>query len=246
MRSGAMAGASRRIALLRSLAKLDRPDAALLWLLLGAVLSLWLFVFVADLVEDQHTQQFDEQVIRALRDPEDPSRPVGPAWLPSVMRDLTALGSATVLGLFVLGVAGALAARRQYHALALLLGATLGGELINMALKQLFERPRPDLAFRLTEVNSPSFPSGHAMDSAVIYLTLAALLARLVKPLALKLYFLGLAVVLTVLVGLSRIYLGVHYPSDVLAGWTAGLAWALLCWAVASYLQRRGSVEPEK
>jgi undecaprenyl-diphosphatase len=232
--------------MLGSVGALYRADAALLWLLLGIVLCTWLFVFMADLVEGQHTQRLDDQVMRAFRVDGDLGRPVGPEWLPSVMRDVTALGSAPVLGFFVLAVAGALWARNQHHALALLLAATLGGRLLNALLKDVFERPRPELALRLTEVKSTSFPSGHAMDSAVIYLTLAALLARLVKPRALKLYFLGLAVLLTAVVGFSRVYLGVHYPSDVLAGWTAGLAWALLCWTVASYLQKRGTVEPEK
>jgi undecaprenyl-diphosphatase len=162
------------------------------------------------------------------------------------MRDLTALGSATVLVLFVLAVAGALLARRQHHALVLLLVAALGGMLLNILLKPVFGRPRPDAVLRLVEVKSLSFPSGHAMGSAIIYFTLAALLARLVEARALKLYFLGLAALLTFLVGASRVYLGVHYPSDVLAGWTVGLAWALLCWTVARYLQGRGSVEPEK
>ena len=84
------------------------------------------------------------------------------------------------------------------------------------------------------------------MESAIIYLTLAALLAGLVRTRALKLYFIGLAVFLSVVVGSSRVYLGVHYPSDVFAGWTAGLAWALLCWTVARYLKVRGAVEPPK
>src|SRR5258706_540917 len=137
-------------------------------------------------------------------------------------------------------------ARGQYHALVFLLVAALGGMLLNNLLKPFFGRARPDIALRLTEVTSLSFPSGHAMGSAVIYFTLAALLARLVEPRALKLYFLGLAALLSFLVGASRVYLGVHYPSDVLAGWTVGLAWALLCWTVARYLQVRGSVEPEK
>jgi undecaprenyl-diphosphatase len=221
-------------------------DAALLVSLLGVVSCILIFAWVADEVTDLHTQSFDERVMRGMRDPVRLSEPLGPEWLRGAMRDLTALGSPTVLVLFVLAVAGALLARRQYHALVLLLVAAVGGMLLDTLLKQVFGRPRPDLALRLTEVRSLSFPSGHAMASAIIYLTLAALLARLVQPLALKLYFLGLAALLTFLVGASRVYLGVHYPTDVLAGWTVGLAWALLCWTVARYLQGRGSVEPEK
>jgi undecaprenyl-diphosphatase len=204
-----------------------------------------IFAWVADAVTDRNTQSFDEQLMRRLRDPVRPSEPVGPEWLQGAMRDLTALGSGTVLVLFVLAVAGALLARRQYHALVLLLVSALGGMLLNMLLKPVFGRPRPDIALRLTEVRSLSFPSGHAMGSAIIYMTLAALLSRLVQTRALKVYFLGLAVLLTFLVGASRVYLGVHYPTDVLAGWAVGLAWALLCWTIARHLQRRGSVEPE-
>jgi len=228
----------------QSLRALSRADAVLLVSLLALVFCVWAFVTMADAVTEQHTQRFDEQILRGLRDPDNLSRGLGPSWMPEAMRDLTSLGSAPVLVLFVLSVAGSLAVRRQYHALVLLIVATAGGELLNAALKGVFARPRPSVVPHLTEVRSLSFPSGHAMDSAVIYLTLAALLARLVTPLALKVYFLALAFFLTFVVGLSRCYLGVHYPSDVLAGWTAGLAWALLCWTVASYLQRRGTVEP--
>jgi undecaprenyl-diphosphatase len=214
--------------------------------LLGVVSCISIFAWVADAVTDRQAQSFDEQLMRRLRDPVRLSEPVGPEWLNGAMRDLTALGSSTVLVLFVLAVAGALLARGQYHALVFLLVAALGGILLNILLKPFFGRPRPDIALRLTEVRSLSFPSGHAMGSAIIYFTLAALLARLVEPVALKLYFLGLAALLSFLVGASRVYLGVHYPTDVLAGWTVGLAWALLCWTVARYLQGRGSVEPEK
>jgi undecaprenyl-diphosphatase len=229
-----------------SLKALSRADAILLVCLLVLVFCVWTFVTVADAVTEQHAQRYDEQILRSLRDRADQSRGIGPSWLPEAMRDLTALGSAPVLVLCVLSVAGSMAVRRQYHALLLLVVSTAGGELLNAALKGLFARPRPSVVPHLTEVRSLSFPSGHAMDSAVIYLTLAALLARLVAPLALKVYFLALAFFLTFLVGFSRVYLGVHYPSDVLAGWTAGLAWALLCWTAASYLQRRGTVEPPK
>lgn len=214
--------------------------------LLGLVFCVWAFVTVADYVSLGRAQPLDERLMRALRVPGDLSQPVGPQWLSEAVRDVTALGSAPVLVILVLAVAGALAARRQYHAVVLLLAATVGGVLLNNALKGVFARPRPDVDLHLTEVRSMSFPSGHAMESAIIYLTLAAIVSRLVESRALRLYFLGVATFLTLLVGLSRVYLGVHYPSDVLAGWTAGLAWALLCWTVASYLQRRGSVEPPK
>jgi undecaprenyl-diphosphatase len=230
----------------RLLDSLRRADAKVLVSMLVVVLCVWVFVEVADEVADKDAQRIDDAIMWSLRAGRDPSRPAGPAWLPAAMRDVTALGSAPVLVFFVLAVAGALLARRQYHALALLLGATLGGRLMNVVLKAYFARPRPDLALHLTEVRSMSFPSGHAMDSAVIYRTMAALLARFVQPRNLKVYFLGLAAVLTVMIGLSRVYLGVHYPSDVLAGWVAGLAWATLCWTVASYLQQRGAVEPPK
>ncbi len=224
---------------------LKRDDAALLAAMLAVVLCVWVFVAVADRVTEGHTQHLDEQLLLSMR-AGSPSEPRGPAFLPGSMRDLTALGSPAVLALFVVAVAGSLAVRRQYHALGLLLVATVGGVVLNEFLKHAFARPRPPLAFHLTEVRSMSFPSGHAMESAIIYLTLAALLARLVQPRLLRLYFIGLAFFLTFVVGVSRVYLGVHYPSDVLAGWTAGLAWALLCWAAARYLQQRGKVEPEK
>ena len=216
----------------------DRADARLLASLLGLVLSVWAFVILADLVTAGRAQPLDERILLGLRAPGEPAVPRGPAWLPGAMRDVTALGSPPVLLLFVLAVAGALAVRRQHQAIGLLLAASAGGELLNELLKRLFARPRPDPAFHLTAVGSLSFPSGHAMLSAIIYLTLAAFLARLVRSRDLKLYVVGVAFLLSLLVGVTRVYLGVHYASDVLAGWSAGLAWALVCWIVASRLDR--------
>ncbi len=224
---------------------LARGDAVLLASLLAVVLCAWAFFAVADRVAAGRTQALDEQLMLHMR-AGGPSEPRGPSWLPGAMRDLTALGSAPVLVLVVLAVAGFLVARRQYHALGLLMVATVGGILLNEVLKAAFARPRPPASFHLTEVRSMSFPSGHAMESAIIYLTLAALLARLVRTRTLRLYFIAVAFLLTFVVGLSRVYLGVHYPTDVLAGWTAGLGWSLLCWAAARYLQQRGTVEAEK
>jgi undecaprenyl-diphosphatase len=234
----------RRVVAFLRIEDLRGADARLLLSLFALVVCVWIFVTIANHVTGGSAQPVDERLMRALRVDGDLSQPVGPRWLPGAVRDITALGSAPVLVLFVLAVAGALAARRQYHAVLLLLAATVGGILLNDVLKGLFGRPRPDTALHLTDVRSLSFPSGHAMESAIIYLTLAALMARLVQGRTLRLYVLAVAALVTLLVGLSRVYLGVHYPSDVLAGWTAGLAWALLCWTTASYLQRRGSVEP--
>jgi undecaprenyl-diphosphatase len=121
--------------------------------------------------------------------------------------------------------------------------ATVSGTLVSVGLKALFSRPRPDVVPHLVHVASSSFPSGHSMISAVVYLTLGSLLAAIMPNLKLKIYVLLVAVILSVFVGISRIYLGVHYPTDVLAGWLAGLVWALLCWLVARWLQVHGQVE---
>ena len=205
----------------------------------------WGFIELADEVREGDTQRFDDWAVRAMRRADDPSRPIGPHWLPEVGRDLTALGGVAVLSLTTAFVAGYLLIVRKYHAMWLVLAATLGGLLISTLLKHLIDRARPDLVPHLSHVYTSSFPSGHSMLSAVVYLTLGALLTRLASERRVKLYFLAAALLLTFLVGVSRVYMGVHYPTDVLAGWTAGLVWALLCWLVARHLQRRGAVEKD-
>lgn len=220
-------------------------EPLVLLVLLTIVGGTWGFIRLANLVAGQTTQHFDERMLLALRRPDEPARPVGPAWLHEVARDVTALGGVTALALLTAAVAGFLLLRGQTHAMWLVLVATAGGLLISLLLKGNYERPRPSVVLPLTQVHTSSFPSGHSMMSAVVYLTLGSLLARLVARRRLKLYILAVAVLLTLLVGLSRVYLGVHYPTDVLAGWMAGLVWALLCWLVARHLQRRGAVEAE-
>jgi len=133
---------------------------------------------------------------------------------------------------------------RRYRTLALLVVVTLGGLTISVAMKALFARPRPEFISSMEHVILPSFPSGHSMLSAVVYLTLGALLARTSSGWRYKIYFITMALLLTLLVGISRVYLGVHYPTDVLAGWSAGLIWALTCWLITYFLQKRGSIEP--
>ncbi len=192
---------------------------------------------------EQETQRFDEWLILSMRRPDDRAVPIGPGWLHEAGRDITALGGVAVLSLMTFAVAGFLWMRRQHHAMWLLLAATVGGLAMSTLLKHLIDRARPDVVPHLSLIYTSSFPSGHSMLSAVVYLTLGSLLARFVAQRRLKLYVLAVALLLTGLVGVSRIYMGVHYPTDVLAGWAAGLVWALLCWLGARYLQRRGAVE---
>jgi len=150
-----------------------------------------------------------------------------------------------VMTLVTLSVAGYLAMVRKHHAMWLVLVSSFGGLLISSLLKDIINRPRPQLVPHLSQVYTSSFPSGHSMMSAVVYLTLGSLLARLVPGRPVKVYCMFVAMALTFLVGVSRVYMGVHYPTDVLAGWTAGLVWALLVWLVARGLQRRGAVEKD-
>ncbi|MGH7213160.1 MAG: phosphatase PAP2 family protein [Tepidisphaeraceae bacterium] len=217
------------------------------WVVIGASLLVvsgtWGFIKLSSEVEEGETQQFDEWAVRALRQKQDPSKPIGPAWMAEVGRDITALGGVAVLTLATLAVAGFLALNRKYHAMLLVLVATGGGLALSSMLKGFFDRGRPELVPHLSHVYTSSFPSGHSMLAAVVYLTLGSLLTGLTRERTSKIYFLAVALVLTFLIGASRVYMGVHYPTDVLAGWTAGLVWAMLCWLVARWLRRRGAVE---
>ena len=186
---------------------------------------------------------FDRLVLLAFRNPVDRADPIGPKWIELVFRDITSLGGATVLILMTTAVIGFLLVDGKRAAAVVVLASVSGGTLLSAILKLVVARPRPDLVPHLVEVSSASFPSGHAMLSAVVYLTLGALLSRVEGPPRIKIYILSVAVLLTLLVGLSRVYLGVHWPTDVLAGWCAGAAWAMLCWRVELILQRRGQVE---
>lgn len=185
----------------------------------------------------------ENQLLKALRDPTDPSSGIGPWWMEGVMRDLTGLGSTVVLTLTTIGVVGYLCLRRSWIAAGLVAAAASGGALLVVGLKSLFSRPRPSVVPHLATEVSASFPSGHSMMSSVIYLTLAALLGQLVVRRRERLYFIAIGLIVIALVGVSRVYLGVHYPTDVLAGWSAGIAWALLCWTGAVHLQRRRAMK---
>src|SRR5262245_37342162 len=225
--------------------RVNRMERLTLISLVLAAGALFLFAKLANEVGAGGTRAFDERVLLAFRKPGNIAEPVGPAWLREMVRDVTALGSTGVLAIMVLAVSGFLAMTRKGHAALAVLVAVISGVLIGQTTKWAFARPRPELVPHGMEVTTASFPSGHAMMSALVYLTLGALLARTQAGQAVKAYILTVAVVLTVLVGVSRIYLGVHWPSDVLAGWALGGVWALACWFVMLWLQQRGEVEGE-
>jgi undecaprenyl-diphosphatase len=210
------------------------------------VLGILAFVLLLDEVREGGTMNFDKRVLRSLRQPDDPGKLIGPEWVQSMVRDVTALGGVIVLLMVVGSVAGFLLLVRRYHMMWLMLVATIGATAINSTIKGMVDRPRPTIVPQLTDVSHESFPSGHSAMSAAVYLTLGGLLAQTVSRRRIKLYFIGVAMAVTFMVGFSRICLGVHYPTDVLAGWAVGLVWALLCWLAARYLQRRGAIEREE
>ncbi|MDB5649802.1 MAG: phosphoesterase [Hyphomicrobiales bacterium] len=218
---------------------MQRIEVRWLLALLATAALVLVFGLLAEEVMEGDTSAFDRHLILLLRDPANPGHLLGPPWLAEALRDLTSLGSVLVLSTVIVIVLGYLALTRNRFAFSFVLGAVVGGEIISTVLKIVFERARPDLIPGAPLVFSASFPSGHAMLSAVTYLTLGAMLARLEPRRAVKVYFLAVAFALTILVGVSRVALGVHWPTDVLAGWCGGAAWALLCSIVAAGLRPR-------
>jgi undecaprenyl-diphosphatase len=220
-----------------------RASPGLAVLVVLAAAAVYAFVELVDEVLEGESRAFDEWVLQALRSPGDPGQPIGPWWVESMFVDITALGGTTVVTLMTLAVLGYLVMDGKRHTALLVLVSVAGGAALSSALKLGFDRPRPDLVAHLVEVQTLSFPSGHAMVSAVTYLTLGALLAQVQSRKRLKAYILGVAIVLTLLIGISRVYLGVHWPTDVIAGWCAGTAWAIGCWVIAAWLQAEGKIE---
>ena len=183
--------------------------------------------------------RFDSLLIEGLRTDNDASNPIGPWWLRLALEDITALGGRTLITLVTLVAAGYLIAVKRAAIAALLVATIAGGAIANMLLKAMFSRARPDVVTHLVEAHSSSFPSAHTMNSAVAYLTLGFMLAHGESRRPLRTYFLSVGITLTALVGFSRVYLGVHWPTDVLAGWCIGASWVALCLLIARAIQQR-------
>jgi undecaprenyl-diphosphatase len=198
-----------------------------------------LFITLADDVFEDDTIGFDRAMLLWFRQGQDPHIPVGPAWFREAALDTTALGSPFILGLIALASLGFLYFEGQKRVALFAVGSLAGGALMSLLLKQFFQRPRPEVVPHLREVVSTSFPSGHAMGAAVVFLTLAVIFVKAFRSRRAKAFCLGLGVFLALIVGASRVYVGVHYPTDVAGGWLAGTAWALATWAVSQFLPTR-------
>ena len=221
-----------------------RLEVSILLAGLAAVAGLWTFGVLAAEVVEGDTGKFDERILIALRQPGNLAVPIGPPWLLQVARDMTAFGGAFGIGIISIAVLGYLLLQRHYGFFCLVVVAVYGGSALALLFKTLFHRTRPQVVPHLTDISTASFPSGHSMISSVAYLTLAALLARAAPDLGTKIYCLAVAMVLIVMIGVSRLYLGVHFPTDVLAGWAMGSAWAIICCLAAHFLAKRRIADP--
>ena len=202
----------------------------------------WGFIELADEVVEGSTREIDTRILLLLREPGDTNDPLGPPWVEELMRDVTALGGVGVLTFLTIATAGLLWLLGHRRTTAFLLASVGSGIALSQLLKSLFERPRPELVPHGSEVYTASFPSGHSMMAAVVYLTLAVLLTRTFRQPAVRAYLMVLAVTVVLSVGASRVYLGVHWPTDVLAGWLLGAGWALSCALTARWLSDRGQL----
>ncbi len=198
-------------------------------------LLLWGFASVSDEVIEGETTTFDDAVTAFFRERTDPTQLWGPGWFQEAVRDVTGLGSFTVLGFILVVTVLYFVMSSRVRTAAFVGLSVIGGTILSTGLKYVFDRPRPDMA-EAARVFTASFPSGHATMSAVVFLTLGLLLAEATDRRRLKAFFVGLGIFMTVAIGLSRVYLGVHYPTDVIAGWALGAAWALVCWVGYSLL----------
>ncbi len=224
---------------------LGEHDRGFLLVLVAIAAGIWLFAAIANGVDNGRTESFDSRILVSMRRSGDLA-PAGPPAVLEAARDVSALGGLLVLGLLTIGTAAYLVLDGKSHIARFLILSIGSGEAVAVLLKDVFDRPRPEIVPHAAYASSTSFPSGHSMMSALTYLTLAVMLAGSRKRKRMKAFFLIMAALVVLLIGVSRVYLGVHWPTDVLAGWTAGGVWALLSLVVGKWLQGRRAIEPEE
>ncbi len=219
----------------RHMIERDRFKSLLTPLLVGlaAVLLGLVFASLGSEVMEGDTRSFDMHVLRSAQ-----SLRAAHPWLTTVMRDLSGLGSTTVLTLFTVAAAGYLVLVSARTAALLVAVSVIAGSAFISLFKTGFGRQRPDAAFADLAAPGLSFPSGHASMSAIVFLTLGALMASTRSSLPERIYILATAAVLALLVGASRVALGVHWATDVLGGWAFGTGWAMLWLLLARRLAR--------
>lgn len=223
----------------------ERPEPKLVRRLIGAAsISCVGLLALVDGVTDGWISSLDADLLLAFRAEGAPDDPIGPGWFEELVRDLTALGGLglTAIALTVTWLADLVRRRPRaawFHLVAVLLGVGLV-----FWLKDVYDRPRPSLVPHEALVLTHSFPSGHAATAALAHLSIGTAVARGCRTEGMARLAIGTAVVLALLVGISRVYLGVHWPSDVVAGWLIGASWAFGIWSIEGFLRRRGLVEP--
>lgn len=224
---------------------ISRSDLTML--LGGLILAgcLWAFIEIAGMVMSGGTGAVDEKLLLLFRTADDLTDPIGAHWVEELMRDITGLGGVGILTFFTLASAAYMLLIKKPKMALFVVVAIVSGTLLSFALKYGFDRPRPDLVPHGSYVYTHSFPSGHSLMSALVYFTLGTLLSRVESRKRVKVFLLSVATLLTVSIGVSRVYLGVHWPSDVLAGWTVGIFWSILSLMVAASLQSSGNIEQE-
>lgn len=222
-----------------SIARGVKRPPVLLWAAVCGAVAIALLLIVGAIIDSRGGFAFDPRITLALRVPGDTAQPVGPHWFHDAMVDITATGGATVLTLVVIGTVALLASRRLWLTAALTAAATISGSWAVTQMKVHVGRPRPEIVDHLVQVTGNSFPSGHAANSAIVYLTIAAIGSQVTKGAATRNVLLAGAILLVGAIGFSRVYLGVHWPSDVLAGWSFGTLWAAMWWLLGARLRRR-------
>lgn len=209
------------------------------WVIAAAIAGYAVFIATASAVNAGWTADVDRMLFLSLRDGSDIGDPIGPLWFEETAAEITALGGYPALILIAGLVVGALVLLRRFGAALFLMLSLIGGTILSSGLKQLFSRPRPDLVDHLDRTFTLSFPSGHATMSMLALLTLAAIASRFVPSRSFRVYAVLSAIIVSMLIGISRVYLGVHWPSDVVAGWALGIGWAGTTWLAADAITQR-------